>query len=591
MSQTKHFTAIAATAIILIAATAYVSVMQFHYGVAPFFGYDEAAHYYLATLRPDWKFFLGASTDAHPPLYYLIMRAFIQLGPEPIYARLPTMLSTIIAVPLFFALLRKIRIRTPVALATTIILAASFPFLDLGMTTRSYSLAVLLMLAAFWFWVGMIPGSKKKRPSRGAAIGSLAFFVLAFSILYATLFATMALFGSALLLMAVDGRARKQIYQAWKHNSHWPEWLFFILAHAALLGWFMIGWGAHIGAEVPSHVVQFSLQPGQSPWQFLHHGLRLELALFAPLTSVTYELSDTVLDLGLLSILVVGLWVTVVNIRKQNYIRAILAFTPLLLTALLAFLGIIGKYPFGGIMRHQYVLFPLLVILLGLALDTVWRWIGKLYVTAPLLLLVVGFAAYSSIQTLQAKNHLGEAPGDDLLASVYPLLFATDHKEPVLISGIGLYPIWADRYKIDNGEGITYRNAYQSDHGRMYTAYQGWLAMLMPWASYEEFHATADDGGTVVILKDQYRWFFPPIPDDLFFTHIRGLLEAMGRTRLRILSILADPKTLPSREALSAAAAAHGFTLTEYTVNEHGPIWAVEMNTPAPQDCANPPPQ
>jgi hypothetical protein len=478
-------------------------------------------------------------------------------------------------------------VRTPVALAPTVILAVSFPFLDLGMTTRSYSLAILLMLAAIWFWVGMIPGSKKKQPSRGAAIGSLLFFALAFSILYATLFATMALFGIALLLMAVDGRARNQIIQAWIHYSRWPEWLLFILAHALLLGWFMIGWGAHIGAEVPSHVVQFSLQPGQSVLQFLHHGLHLELALFAPLSG----LSETVLDLGLLAILFTAIGVTVINLRKQNYIRAILAFTPLLLTALLAILGITGKYPFGGIMRHQYVLFPLLVILLGLTLDSVWRWISTLYLKSILLALVLGFSIYSSVQTLQAKGQLGEAPHQNLLSSVFPVLFDTDHKEPLLIPGIGLYPIWFDRYRIDNGHGITYRNAFQSDHGRMYTAYQGWLAMLMPWASYEEFHAKANDGGTVIVVKDQYRWFFPPIPDDLFFTHITGLMKTMGQPRLRIYSILADPGAKPGREALSAAAAAHGFTLIGYTENEHGPIWTLELNAALPQNCAETDPQ
>ena len=579
MSKNKHFLAIAATTIALIAATAYVAVMQFHYGAAPYFGYDEAAHFYLATLRPDWKFFLGVSTDAHPPLYYLIMRAFIQLGPDPIYARMPTILATIITVPLLFALLRKIRIRTPVALVTTIILAASFPFLDLGVTTRSYSLAILLMLVAIWFWVGMIPGSKKDHPSRGAAVGSLAFFALAFSILYATLFATTALFGSALLLMAIDSRARKQIYQAWIRHSRWPEWLLFILAHLLLLGWFMIGWGAHIGAEVPSHVVQFSLQPGQSVLQFLHHALHLELALFAPGSG----LSETVLDLGLLAILLVAVWVTVVNLRKQNYIRAILALTPLLLTVILAILGITGKYPFGGIMRHQYVLFPLLVILLGLALDTAWRWLTNVYLKTILLALVLGFSVYGSVQTLQAKGLLGEAPAKNMLASAYPLLFTTDHKEPLLISGIALYPIYVDRYR----QGITYYNAFQSDHGRIYTAHQGWLSMLLPWASYEEFHAVADDGSTVAILKDQYRWFFPPIPDNLFFTHIRGLLKTLGQTRLRIFTVLADPKAQPGRDALSAAVAAHGFTLTEYIEDENGPIWTIEMDTPSDRNCTD----
>jgi len=334
MSQAKPLASIAATVVILLLTSAWVAVVQFPYGSAPLYGYDEAWHLFLATIGPAWKMFLAASGDSHPPVYYLIMRPFLKLGQDPLYARLPTILASIISVPVLFALLRRIRIRTPVALAVVIVLAVSFPFLTLGVTARQYSVSVLILLLAMWFWAGMLAGSRG-HPSRWSAILALALFALAFSTLYAAVLVTAALFSSALLVMSIAPDPVNGIRGRWRQYSGWPEWLLFVLAHLLVIGWYVIGWARHIDFNVPSHVAAFTLHPGQSLWDFLHQGLQRELDLFTPLSG----LGAVWLDAGLVTILAVALWLTIVNLRNGNALRATLALSPLALTTILALLG------------------------------------------------------------------------------------------------------------------------------------------------------------------------------------------------------------------------------------------------------------
>ena len=571
--QPNRFAAVLATIVILLATCAYVAMVQFRYGPAPLYGYDEAWHVFLATIGPSWKTFLAASGDSHPPVYYLLMRPFFKLGQDPLYGRLPTMLATIISVPMFFAVLRKVRVRTPVALAVVIVLAVSFPFLTLGVTARQYSVSILILLMAIWFWANLLPGSRG-RPSRWSAFAGLMLFSLAFSTLYAAVLVTAALFGSALLLMIINRNARTDIGGLWRRHSAWPEWLLFSLLHLMVIGWYVIGWAKHIDFNVPSHVAAFTLSPGQSLLAFLHHGLRLEMELFTPLTGQ----DGLLLDLGLLAILIATIWLTFINLRNGRSVRAAMALSPLLLTTALALFGVLDKYPFGGNLRHQYVLYPLLLILLALSLDTVWRWLGTLWLKLPMLLVVIAIAVVSSAQTLERVGQLGEAPASDPWAPAYQTLFEHATDEPLLIPSFAIYLTYAHRYQ----QGMYYRDAYrnETDTNRYYTAYQGWLAIAMLWAPYEEFGAIADDGKELIIIKDHYRWLYPAVPDTLFFTQTRGVLDAIGKTRIRVFAPQTDANVKADPDGLRAAASANGFTVTEYLPLAQGAIWSLEISNP-----------
>ena len=563
-------------ALLLVAVTSLaVAWVQYHFGNSPHLSYDEAWHLYLGKIGPVWKTMLSISGDTHPPMYYLLLRPFFHIGRDPVYARALTMGLTVLTVPLVYALLRRLRIAVPIALVTVIVLASSVSFLHLGVTIRQYSVAVFFLLAALWFWSSMLP-INSSQPRRRFAVASLFLFSLAFANLYAVILATAALFGSMLIVMLLNRDARKVLSSNWRQHSGWPEWTLFALAHVGVLLWFYVGWASHVSTDSPNYLSQFNPADGQSVLSFLITGLQREVSLFTPL----YKLPPLYINIGLLGILAVVLWLLVHNLRRGNYLHATLALTPLALTAILAAGGISRHYPFGGEFRHQYVLFPFLLLLLPLALQSVWQHFPNAAIKTMVLTVVLAIAAHNTVRTLDYRG-IGEAPDKTPWQQAHAELFATAPGVPILIPAYALFWTFANRFITHDRYAMYYRTSYDPDQNGYHQNYQGWLRILMPWPAYEEYGILTEDGSEALLLKDSYRWLFDAMPDDLFYSQTQAMIEATNSKGLRIFSPL-DGSTPANQEELRLAAKQHGFTLTEFTLIDDVVIWTLMLDSAQP---------
>jgi len=526
MTTTHSKLAPTATLLTLLAITAYVAFVEISNALPKTMGYDEAWHIFVAVVSPRWHSALAMSADSHPPLYYPLLRALSRLGYDPFWPRLLSVVPTILCVPLWYSLLRKLKVGVLTALVGTVVLASAYSFLHVGVLVRSYAITVFLLIGALWFWIDLLPGSSGQ-PRRRSAVLSLALFSLAFGFLYAGAFATTAVFGATLLVMASSGDARQAIVDNWRQHSRWPEWAAFFGFHLLIVGWFYIGWGQNINDDIPHYLSAFSHNLEQSVAEFLLYTTRLEIALFTPLAGYP----DWLLDLGGVVIASTVVLLTVIYLRTGNTVRAVLMLTPILLTTILAALSIIEKFPFGGYLRHQYVLFPFLLLLLPLALDTLWRRFPNAWLQRIGLTLVLAIAITNAVQ-MQRSNPIPEAPPTETWAKTYETLFAKPHDEPIFINAHMFYPTFMNRYP----HGVWYQFSYQrSVQGHYYTAHQGWLSLLLPWTPYEQYGAIAADGSHVVLIRDRHRFQFFTKPSELFFDQVRGVLKAMNQTRATIL--------------------------------------------------------
>jgi hypothetical protein len=434
-----------------------------------------------------------------------------------------------------------------------VVLASAYSFLHVGVLVRSYAITSFLLLAALWFWIDLLPGSSG-RPRRRSAVLSLALFSLAFGFLYVGAFATTAVFGATLLVMAISGDARRAIVDNWRQHSRWPEWAAFFAFHLLIVAWFYIGWGQHVNDDTPIYLSAFSRPLEQSVTEFLVYATRLEIALFTPLAGYP----DWLLDLGGAVIAATVVLLTVVYVRTGNTVRAVLVLSPILLTLILAALAVIGKFPFGGFLRHQYVLFPFLLLLLPLALDTLWRRFPNAWLQRIGLTLVLAIAITNAVQ-MQRSNPIPEAPATETWAKTYETLFAQGRDEPIFVNAHMFFPSFMNRYP----HGVWYQFSYQrSVQGDYYTAHQGWLSILLPWTPYEQYGAIAADGSQVVMVRDRHRLHFFTKPDKLFFDQVRGVLTAMGKTRATILAAHADPSKPIGDQAIRDNSRQFGFETT-----------------------------
>lgn len=558
----------------LLLATVVATGQLIYWGSAPYYGYDELWHTALAAVSPPWLSLQLISADVHPPLHYLLVRPLTRVGGDPFFARLAAIIPSILSVPLWYLLLRKMRVALVPALTGTLVLAISYSFIDVGVTVRSYSLATLLLLSGLWFWLDLLPDPDRApaaRPPRWSAVPALALFSLAFWTLYAAVFVTASLFLASLLVLA--GRRREP--RAARHFGGWPEWLLFGLAHLLAIGWMWLGWHHHGDHSITGHINPFLPSPGQGTLDYLLSGLRSEIALFTPLAWADERYRDA----ALWGLLLLGVGLFQYYRRNRQTGPAVLALTPLLITGCLAAAGSWAAYPFGGLARHQYVLFPFLLMLLPIAMNAVWKPLptaARAALAAAALLAAGLTASHSHRQPIG----LGDAPPTPFWAAELDYLFGQGPGDDTLTvtPAYSSYAAFMDRWV----PGIRYRNGYHCGKQGCRTAPQGFAAILEPWPDFVLFDAYADDRSQVLIARYATATV-PPRPSTAFLDQLRGLLAATGRSRARVFSAVTRPVDRDPAgttvAALAATAQRQGLKLIDYRSIGDSVIWTVERAT------------
>jgi len=561
----------AITCSVLLFATVYATALQFYWGMAPYYGYDELWHTAIASISPPSLSLLLISADVHPPLHYLLLRLLTHaLGAEPIIPRLASIIPTLLTLPLWFLLQRKLRIGTAAALTTTVILAISFSFHDIGIQVRSYSLATLLLLGALWFWTDLLPtppGSHRKPPSRWSAVLSLALFTAAFWTIYVAVFVTASVMASTLLATAFDPRQRRALLDNWRWHSAWPEWLAFVFFHLLAIAWMWWGRHQHGTGGLTNHINGFLRAPEQPIPTYLLDGLRQQLALFTPL----FDIATRWQNIGLELVTAVVAWLGISSSRRGNSAAAMLAYSALLFTALLATGGIFRVYPFGGEMRHQYLLFPLLLLVLALLINALWRRLGNRPARALLIIIVLGIAINTTMRSHRDHFYIGEAPPAPFWKDELAALFQHGSDSVVVTPAYTSYAVIMDRWR----PGIHHRTGYRCDGDHCVAVPQGFAALLKPWPRFQLFSARADDGQPISILRYQDA-NLSTRPAAAFLDQLRGTLTAMGRSSARIFAADSDPSAA-ARATLDALLASHGFRLTGFTPIHNSVIWSIAL--------------
>lgn len=564
-------------AMMVILTMGVVTFFELQWAQYPIFGYDESAHALQASVMPHWKALFEFSADAHPMLYFILLRPFASLGTEPFYPRLLSVIPTVLTLPVLFLLLRRARISIGVALTAVVVLASAWSFLHLGILIRAYALTAFFELAGLWMWLRLLPGSGGE-PRRWSVVAALALFSAAFWCNYSAAIATAAVFACTLLAALPRAEIRSELFARLRRYSGWPEWGAFFALHLLAMLWFKVGWGNHVSLATPVYLQPFSRQPDQGIWAFLLAAMRNEMTLFTPL----FGLGDVALDAAAVILLATSTLLSAVYIARGNVARGLLALAPLGVLAILALLSTLGKYPFGGELRHQYVLFPFLLLLLPLALDLVWPKLGHPAFKGIAAGIVIA-VALSTTQRSFASKRIYEAPVVPYWEQEWDHVFAHSSEDPVFVPGFPFRTGWANRVKA----GVWYKNSYEPR--RLGTgfqgSFQGWQAILLPWPWYQEYGVTTDDGGESAMIQS-YEMMFDAVPDEKFMTEMRGVLEETGRGGGRVLApeveINADFEQ--DRARLRAAAACSGFEVTAVEKVATALLWSFKLG-PEPSEA------
>lgn len=344
--------------------------MLLYFGPRERLGYDSFWHVFIARLD-DWRQFAFEIADnAHPPLYYLVLKAATLLGSHVFVYRLPSMISIVVATWLMARVAGRLVDQPWLPVIAAVTFGLSQSAIEVGLEVRAYALATCLTLAAMWYYVrlaetGFAGGSRANRA------GFTLFLTLALLTHYSVVFVALAAGLSPFLLRALGAGGSKAgtapLRDTWRAN---------MLTFGAPLGVFAVFYVGH--ARYWSHRIQhlpeFMFDPArESVLTFAGRTLRAELGLLTPAGPIGPVL------IGAAVLMIAALLVA--SRRMTSSRRAVALLFPTMLAVIVAVVlaaSLAGRYPFGGPVRHQFFVLPFAILTLVVSVDRV----GSSYVPA-----------------------------------------------------------------------------------------------------------------------------------------------------------------------------------------------------------------
>jgi hypothetical protein len=487
--------------LLLLVAVAWAVAARVYVGSRHHIGYDGFWHVFIAgreDLRTMWAECLQ---NAHPPLYFLLLRASMKLGRSLLTYRLVSIAAGVAAVPLAWMAARRLAAsRVSAALAAAGMAAASSA-VAVSCEVRSYALAVAFLLAALAVYPALAalapgpPAWKARAIFAGAMSGALlshygaAFFLLAF-------------LGAPLVLAAVAPGYRRAL--ASRLRRGWAADLATLAAPAAILVALAL---THVrGLEVRfSHLAPYYHEPGrEAVLAFLARNLPLSLARFAPAGG---PIAGRVFAAAMMAV-AAGL---VLAARREGAAlrRGLPAALLLLVLGGFAAASLRGLYPLGGELRQQYFLFPL-VLLTGLAaLDAAvgGRWPRRQAALAA------------------AAVALVWAPLTARIAAFYFPPRAPFEREVAA---------WARAFPAPQAVYVDQFNLIG-----LFSFHHGWSWRPLSWAPdppYVERFEVSRPGERMIVLRDRLRWNVDLRRGDVY-RDVRRVLASTGLPSTTLLAV------------------------------------------------------
>jgi hypothetical protein len=292
---------------------------------------DEALHYLLVNQTSPGDAYRASLTNAHPPLYFVLLYYWRFAGSSEIILRLPSVLAGTAACWMAFRWIAMVLGRTA-GVAALLLMALSPTLIALGAQVRAYSVFLFWMAAALYFL---------ERAFRDQRVSSVVYFslflYLAILTHYSALWFVLACGLYVLIrIRALTGRAR-------------IAWALFQTGAAAIYAWLYVVHisklrGSPMEAEaITGWLKRLYFRPGVvTPASFLGtSSVDLFQFLFAS-TAGTY----------VLWLFIAGvLWMVTAGILKKRFDLVSFGVFLLLPFALAFTAAMVGVYPYGGT-RH-----------------------------------------------------------------------------------------------------------------------------------------------------------------------------------------------------------------------------------------------
>lgn len=368
--------------------------------------YDEWQHVFIASGARLTDMFYEIRTNAHPALFFLLLRGLLKLGHAKLLYRAIS-ISAGVASILLVGLISRKTLRSPILqLLSAAAFALSGSAVIMSIQVRSYELAIALVLLAFLSYLDMIPAPEKPVPLRPYVWFTIASTLAVWSH-YCVIFFLGACLAVPFVLAAASGEFRRRFISGLDRKTIGLSVLSFALPCAV----FALHLGHISGQVIQGYLYDFYWQMtpngAETAGAFAVRNCRNLFNLFSPV-----RLSSTTAFLVTLAVGGVAGMIVLVKASRAQRTRVAsgvsIAFAAVMIAELLA-ASLAQRYPFGGLLRHQYIVAPFLLLAAFVFLDALASVAGPIATRGLAILLgaaIVANPAYDWQKVIEFPDHV-----------------------------------------------------------------------------------------------------------------------------------------------------------------------------------------
>ena len=472
----------------LIAACLIAAIPTLYLAAHQFVEYDGYWHVFIAQQDNFQTFWWEYMHNDHPLLFYLLLKVMVKLGRTVLIYRAIPVLSALGSVYVLGKIVQKLSSSAFTAPLTALAFGLAAPTMEIAISVRSYMLSTFFLLVSFYFFLDRRPGDGPAAPRRSRVWFALAAILAVCSHYFAFFY-----IGACVLLVIGFWMARPP--RSWKILlGYGLTFLPIFLVMACLYLFHM-----RFNKTNLNHVASYLLAPGESKIKFLLRNLNSIFNFFSP-----WQIASRGVFEKIAAALVVIMAGSAALARRRA--RAPL-FMFLIILAELALGGFLDRYPFGGYMRQQFIVFPFAALTAGMCLDrllTAVRAPRAAWATAAL----VGVAVLAiSVSRFNA----------------YPKLFGELFSREMRMFDAAIPA--PDAVYVDQFNLI----AFFAHHD----TWQWHFLEKLPMDTDVEEYSLARNGRRMELLRDKFRWNFDFSDPTLF----HDIADELRSARLRTLAV------------------------------------------------------
>lgn len=373
------------------------TAVRLPYAIRYFVHYDGYWNIFIA--RQDiWENFIwDVQNSLHPILLFYLIKAELWFGQSLFIYRLISFPFSIASIWLIARVASKLSIRWFVGPLAALIFALSYASIDVSLEVRGYALSTFLVLIALYFYIDLINpeyAGNLNRPRVGFSIAS----TLAISFNYSAFFFVSACLFVPILLIIINQSQRDRFWVMWK-----KRWLGYVIAFLPIvIVMFVLPRIQPFLEGSIAYMQPFLYDKGgeESVFAFLWRNLQTEFIYLSDWTAPALEAYRQFRIVIPLLILIAMYFCWFRPERNKIYPGISLAFFLTMLAGIIM-ASLIARYPFGGYVRHQYILFPFLVLSAVCTLDQIVARIRRTWAREGLVAIVIVAFTLNSIREIR----------------------------------------------------------------------------------------------------------------------------------------------------------------------------------------------